>query len=61
MSEIDRAVKKYKNRPRAQVLAARKTKVLAAVKKMKAEPGKHYSWATQDRLVKEARNRGWTK
>lgn len=54
-------INRIKNRPRAAVLAARKTKVLGAIEKMKAEPGKHYSFATQDRLMREARNRKWIK
>jgi hypothetical protein len=60
------AINKIKKRPRAAVLAARKTKVLAAIDRMKADQGKtqadrQYTWKTQARLTQEARNRGWLK
>lgn len=39
--------------------SARRTKVLGAIAKMEEAPGKYYSFATQQRLINEARKKKW--
>lgn len=69
-SKLRAQVKKLEDavgkRPRSAILANRKKRVLAAIDRMKADTGKteaerEFSWKTQSRLTKEARNRGWLK